>query len=288
MDQWKTTKDRSEPLFVNSVPTNAFHHNAYPQLRQGTEVQDAVTARKLQKAVQEKWRRDRLHEQFVELENVLDRGRPNKDKETLMSDTIETLLGLTDEINKLKAESAMLSEQSRELTREKNELIEETASLKSEIGNLKIQYQQRLMVMRPWPTIDPTVVIAPMPYSFPVAVPVPLAQIPVHPFMRPIPFVGIRNPGPIPNAHSTFISYPATTYASTSQISSIGSKSSNHCWGCDIENDCDSNDQDTLLELKTPGSPSREEFTPQDRKGKRPLIEEKSRKHERLSSRNLD
>lgn len=32
-----------------------------------------------------------------------------------MDDMIETLLGLTDEINKLKAESAMLSEQSREV-----------------------------------------------------------------------------------------------------------------------------------------------------------------------------
>lgn len=146
----------------------------------------------------------------------------------------------------------------KQLTQEKNELIEETASLKSEIGNLKIQYQQRLMVMRPWPAINPTVVIAPIPYSFPVPIPVPPAQIPVHQFMRPLPFFGIRSPGPIPNAHSTFISYPAAAYASTSRISSIGSKSSNHCWGCDIENDCDSNDLDTLLELKTQVSPSRE------------------------------
>ena len=70
-----------------------------------------------------------------------------------------------------------------------NYLREEKASLKSAIENLNVQYQQRLRAMLPWSAIDPSVVVRPPYYPFPVLVlvPIPIGSIPMHPSMQPHP-----------------------------------------------------------------------------------------------------
>lgn len=222
-----------------------------------------------------------------------DPDRPKNDKATIINDTIQVLKDLTTEVNRLKAECAALSEESREvsifmvnslvvanplflssllgfvfkqLTQEKNELREEKATLKSDVDNLNVQYQQRMRVMFPWGTIDPSAVMAP-PYSYPVPIPVPTGPIPMHPVLQPFPFFQNQNPGAIPTPYSTLIPYPGPpnhpmdqpSYqcASTSRVSSkqdSESKTSDHCTGSIDDKSDDSNDVVTELELKMPGS----------------------------------
>ena len=93
---------------------------------------------------------------------------------------------LTVQVEKLRAEIASLNEESHELTQEKNYLGEEEASLKSATKNLNVQYQQRLRAMFPWSAIDPSVVVRPPSYLFPVPVLVhiPTGSIPMHPSMQ--------------------------------------------------------------------------------------------------------
>ncbi|KAJ8624684.1 hypothetical protein MRB53_033214 [Persea americana] len=238
------------------------------------EVKDSMTARKVQKADREKLRRDRLNEQFLELGKALDPDRPKNDKATILTDTVQMLKDLTAQVNRLKDEYGSLSEESRELSQEKNELREEKAALKSDIDNLNVQYQQRLRVMFPWTSMDPSVVMGPPTYSFPMPVPVPPGPIPMHPSLQPFPFFSSPNPGALPNPCSTFLPYsslgnpqmeqPSTYYmpphslpTSRSQSASkqdSRSKSSDRQRGSNVEKSIDSNDVATELELKTPGS----------------------------------
>ncbi|KAH7522790.1 hypothetical protein JRO89_XSUnG0107300 [Xanthoceras sorbifolium] len=83
--------------------------------RNDGEVKDCVAARKLQKADREKLRRDRLNEHFTELGNALDPDRPKNDKATILADTIQLVKDLTAQVDKLKAEYATLTEESREV-----------------------------------------------------------------------------------------------------------------------------------------------------------------------------
>ncbi|XP_068640357.1 transcription factor bHLH121-like isoform X2 [Aristolochia californica] len=260
------------------------------------EVKDTVAARKVQKADREKLRRDKLNEQFLDLGHALDPERPRNDKVTILTDAIQELKDLTAQVNRLKAEYASLSEESRELTQEKNELREEKAALKSDIENLNVQYQQRLGVMYPW-SMDPSVVMAPPSYPYPVAVRVPPGPIPMHPSLQPYPFFPAQNPGAFPNPCSTFLQYssspgnpqmeppsvqhicPHSQLTSRSHSSSkqdSRSKSSDRQRGSNAAKADDSDDVETELELKTPGSchPSshsllmQEQLTCDKRKGK--------------------
>ncbi|XP_042507372.1 transcription factor bHLH121 [Macadamia integrifolia] len=206
------------------------------------------------------------------------------------------LKDLTAQVNKLKAEYTALSEESRELTQEKNELREEKASIKSEIDNLNVQYQQRLGVMFPWGTMDPSVVMAPPSYSYPVPVPVPPGPIPMHPSMQLYPFFRNQSPGAIPNPCSTYVPYsspvnpqtehPSTRYVSPQQQPSSRShasskhdsrsKSPDHQRGSNVERSDASNDVATDLELKTPGSTADQEISSGVRKGKQSQRKENS------------
>ncbi|KAL5557558.1 hypothetical protein UlMin_039794 [Ulmus minor] len=292
MEQWKaddfsaaSPPSSSHPL---SVPATNRSHNSHSDSRQRTDATvDPTAARKVQKADREKLRRDRLNEHFLELGNTLEPDRPKNDKATILTDTIQVLKDLTAEVNRLKADHSTLSEESRELTQEKNELREEKASLKSDIENLNIQYQQRMRVMFPWTTIDPSVMMAP-PYSYPVPVAVPPGSIPFHPSSQPFPFYGGQNPGAIPNPCSTFVPYPPptnppveqpasqhvpTSHSHVSSKQDSKSKSSDHNNGgrCD-----DSTDVATDLELKMPGSSAQQDLTSGGRKGKQLQRKEKT------------
>ncbi|KAG9443052.1 hypothetical protein H6P81_018906 [Aristolochia fimbriata] len=237
------------------------------------EVKDPIAARKVQKADREKLRRDRLNEQFLELGHALDPDRPRNDKATILTDAIQVLKDLTAQVNRLKAEYASLSEESSELTQEKNELREEKTSLKSDIENLNVQYQQRLRVMYPW-GMDPSVVMAPPSYPYPMAVAVPPGPIPMHPSLQPYPFFPGQNPAPFPNPCSTFLPYssapgnprmetssgqhicshsqlPSRSHTASKQDSR--SKSSDRQRGSNAEKVDDSDEVATELELKTPG-----------------------------------
>ena len=153
-----------------------------------------------------------------------------------------------------------------QLTQEMNELRDEKASLKSDIENINAQYQQRLRVMFPWATMDPSEVMVP-PYSYPVPVSVPPGPIPMHPSLQPFTFFGNQNPGAIPNPCSTFVPYtaavhppngqPSAQYASNSHISSkqdSRSRSSDQHRRSNAGSRDESNDVATDLELKMPGS----------------------------------
>lgn len=147
---------------------------------------------------------------------------------------------------------------------EKNELREEKVSLKSDIENLNAQYQQRVQVICPWNTMDPSLVMGPT-YTYPVPVAIPQGSIPIHPSLQPFPFIGNQNPAPC----STFIPYPThanTTVdlhsvhcASSSHVSSKQDSKSNcseHQREINLDSTKDLNDVATELELKMPGSSS--------------------------------
>lgn len=185
----------------------------------------------------------------------------------------------------LKTEYATLTDESRELTQEKNELREEKASIKSDIDSLNVQYQQKLRVMFPWSAMDPAVMMGPPSYPYPMPVPVPPAPIPMHPSLQPFPFFGSQCHGAIPNPSSTFIPYSsanphieqqsihygypqASSRSHTSSKQGSKSKSPDPLKGKNAERSADSNDVETELELKTPGSVADQELSSADRKGK--------------------
>lgn len=188
------------------------------------------------------------------------------------------LKDLATEVNRLKADCAALSEESSELTQEKNELREEKSSLKSDIENLNTQYQQRVGVMYPWGAIDPSSVVMPPPYSFPVALPVPSGPVPMHPF----PFFANHNPpGAIPTSSPAFMAYPNLPNAHINQTIPVYSSSKQECGnkssrGSNDEKGDNSSNVVTELELKIPGSRSGQESSAGDKKRKQPERKEKS------------
>ncbi|KAG6603910.1 Transcription factor bHLH [Cucurbita argyrosperma subsp. argyrosperma] len=304
MEHWKTGDFSSQSIVAAAdlVPSSSLqpqplsfsssrhHNNQLPEsrLRTDAEVKDPMAVKKTQKADREKLRRDRLNEHFHELGNTLDPVRPKNDKATILTDTIQTLKELTAEVNRLKADYEALSEESRELTQEKNELRDEKASLKSDIENINAQYQQRLRVMFPWATMDPSEVMVP-PYSYPVPVSVPPGPIPMHPSLQPFTFFGNQNPGAIPNPCSTFVPYtaavhppngqPSAQYASNSHISSkqdSRSRSSDQHRRSNAGSCDESNDVATDLELKMPGSSTQQDASSRSKKGKQSQRKEKS------------
>lgn len=193
-------------------------------------------------------------------------GKPNRTTQAIAPPYLYVLF-----TDVLSVSLLFLDEQ---LSQEKSELREEKAALKSDIDNLNVQYQQRLRVMFPWTGMDPSVVMGPPTYSFPMPVPVPPGPIPMHPSLQPFPFFSSPNPGALPNPCSTFLPYsslgnpqmepPSTHYmpphslpTSRSQSASkqdSRSKSSDRQRGSNVEKSIDSNDVATELELKTPGS----------------------------------
>ncbi|KAL4187826.1 hypothetical protein AMTRI_Chr09g21170 [Amborella trichopoda] len=260
--------------------------------RAESDVKDSITARKVQKADREKLRRDRLNEQFLELGSALDPDRPKNDKATILADTIQMLKDLTSQVNKFKSEYHSLSEESHELLQEKNELREEKATLKSDIESLQFQYQQRLRVIFPWASMDPSMVMgAPSPFPYPMPVPIPPGHhIPLHPSLQPFPFFGNQNPESIPNPYLAFPPYPAPanshverpsaqygtpplSHPSTTRFSQQEprSKLSNSQQGSNANRSQDSNEIGTELELKTPGSDPNPEMSEERKKSKQCL-----------------
>ncbi|CAN6485359.1 unnamed protein product [Victoria cruziana] len=257
-------------------PSESFSLSVYwYDNRTEAEVKDAVAARKVQKADREKLRRDRLNEQFVELGKALDPDRPKNDKATILTDAIQMVKDLTAHVNRLKAEYASLSEESRELTQEKNELREEKSALKSDIDNLLVQYQQRVRVVYPWASMDPSMMIGAPPYPYPMPVPVPSGPIPLHPSLQPYPFFRNQNPGSVATQFPVFpqysppvssnVDHSLTPYTPSVQPQSTNRNqtpskldSRNKSSEGQVENlaerSCASNDVATDLELKTPGS----------------------------------
>ncbi|KAK7310135.1 hypothetical protein RJT34_07435 [Clitoria ternatea] len=291
----------SKPTPSDSAPPQPQHLtlssnrscNPQPHLREKQRGEgdghDPSAARKVQKADREKLRRDRLNDQFQELGNVLDPDRPKNDKATILTETIQMLKDLTDEVNRLKMEHKALSEESRELMQEKNELREEKTSLKSDVENLNAQYQQRVRAMFPWTAIDHSVVMS-SPYSYPVPIPIPTAPISIHPSLQPFPFFGNQNPGHLPNPCSMYVPYSTPThpsaepssaqYASMSHTSNqkeSRSKSPGHRRPRDDAERCsESHDVATELELKMPGSSStQQDCTSGGRKGKHSMMKDR-------------
>ncbi|XP_023733292.1 transcription factor bHLH121 isoform X1 [Lactuca sativa] len=255
MDQWNAKLELHQQQYQHIS-------NSHSDQRETAEVEvkDTSDARKVQKADREKLRRDKLNEQFIELGHLLDPDRPKNDKSSIIIDTIQILKDLTNEVNRLKAECSALSEESCELIQEKNELREEKSSLKSDIENLNTQYQQRVGVMYPWGGIDPSSVVMPPPFSYPVALPVPAGPLPIHPF----PFYANHNPPgasimPYPNpnpANYHINNQTLPVYVSRSSKQESGNKSSEQFRGSNSNDEKGDNSSDVVtdLELKTPGS----------------------------------
>lgn len=269
------------------------------------ELKDGICARRTQKAGREKLRRDRVNEQFVELGNVVDPSRPKNDRATIIVDTIQLLKDLTSQINKLKGEHAILTEESCELMQEKNDLKGEKVALKSDIDNLNVQYQQRLRPMFPWAAMDQTVIMASPSYQFPVPMPMPMPMpagpIPMHPSMQPYPFFGNQNHGVVPNPCSTFVPYvtphtlveqqsiqhiaPPVNLGKQSPISGRQDLRKEFSEDSKIEKREDSNNVTTDLELKTPGSTEDEDLSPGQKKSSNRWREENIVTEESSSSR---
>lgn len=146
---------------------------------------------------------------------------------------------------------------------EKNELKEEKASLKSDVENLNIQYQQRLRVMFPCTSVDPPLVFTPS-YPFPVHITVPPGPVPMHPSMQPFPFFANQSSRAITNPSAAFFSHtshenhsveqPLVQTASTSYVSGKQDPKSRPSDMNGSKRSDDSNDVETELELKIPGS----------------------------------
>lgn len=283
MDQWKPPDGFFQGAGPMDHSSDGFHRTPN-RLSQEVEHEnmDSIAARKVQKADREKLRRDKLNEQFLELGKALDPDRPRNDKATILTDTIQMLVDLTAQVNRLKTEYTALSEESVELTQEKNELKEEKATLKSDIENLNAQYQQqRLRCMYPWATMDPSVVMGPPPptYPFPIPVPIPSGPIASHPSLQPYPFFPNQRPGPMLNPCPAYVPYSSPfnhpqveqistqhhisprihpsssrSHSSSRQDSTNKSSEGQKQSGPSEKSDDYSSDVVTELELKTPGS----------------------------------
>uniref|UniRef100_A0A453NXF3 BHLH domain-containing protein n=4 Tax=Triticinae TaxID=1648030 RepID=A0A453NXF3_AEGTS len=232
-------------------------------------------------------RRDKLNEQFMELGTTLDPDRPRHDKATILGDTVQMLKDLTSQVNKLKAEYSSLFEEECELTKEKNELRSEKASLKSDVDNLNNHYQQRIQMLYPCTTMEPSVLIGPPPsYPFSLQVPIPAGAVTMHPQLQPCPFFQNQTLGAISNPCTPYMAYSQSCHAPSDQPSSqfstpvlLSSSNRSHSpaqgcrskspslqqASCGGRND-DFGDVATDLELKTTGSsaPSHSEITNKD------------------------
>ncbi|KAG0477736.1 hypothetical protein HPP92_012455 [Vanilla planifolia] len=92
------------------------------------------------KACREKLRRDRLNDRFLELNSVLDPGRPPKsDKASILSDAARVLAQLRSEAEQLKEANKKLRNAIKELKAEKVELRDEKLRLKSDKEKLEQQ-----------------------------------------------------------------------------------------------------------------------------------------------------
>lgn len=123
MNKWKPPSQDSSTTASNTaaegsapqpVP-NRSHRKETAREKAKVEGRDPV-AKKVQKADREKLRRDRLNDHFHELGITLDPERPRNDKATILTETIQILKDLTDEVARLKTEHKTLSEESREVS----------------------------------------------------------------------------------------------------------------------------------------------------------------------------
>ncbi|KAJ0968707.1 hypothetical protein J5N97_021584 [Dioscorea zingiberensis] len=290
MDPWKPSDDFFQAPHPVPLTGSGFHTSCADlratseQFQPGSscqkieqEIKDSIVARKVQKADREKLRRDKLNEQFSDLGNTLDPDRPKNDKATILTDAIQVLKDLTAQVNRMKAEHASLSDESRELIQEKNELREEKVTLKADIDSLNVQYHQRLRALFPWAAMDPPVVMGPPPsYSFPMALPITSAPIPVHPTQQPFHFFRNQTPRTIPIPYSMYTPYsssfanaqvqpppnhhraphPNASSNNFQTASTLDSrkKTTNNQQQNRTERSDDFSDVATELELKTPGS----------------------------------
>ncbi|GFQ00010.1 transcription factor ilr3, partial [Phtheirospermum japonicum] len=105
------------------------------------------------KACREKLRRDKLNDRFIELDALLEPGRPPKiDKSAILADAVRMVTQLRGEAQKLKDSNSNLQDKIKELKGEKNELRDEKQRLKAEKENLE---QQLKTMNAPQPSFLP-------------------------------------------------------------------------------------------------------------------------------------
>lgn len=101
------------------------------------------------KACREKSRRERLNDRFLELNSILEPGRPAKsDKGAILADAIRVLNQLKTEAQELRESNEKLQEEIKTLKDEKNILREEKSALKTDTERMK----QKLKAMTGSPT----------------------------------------------------------------------------------------------------------------------------------------
>ncbi|WJX10360.1 hypothetical protein P8452_01095 [Trifolium repens] len=226
---------------------------------------------------------------FIFIVNAADPDRPRNDKATIMTETIQVLKDITDEVDRLKTEQKSNYEEAHELIQENNELREETASLKSDVENINSQYQRMVRVMPPWTAIDHSVMMS-SPYPYPVPIPIPPAPVSIHPPpLQPFPYFVNQNPGHIPSLCSMYIPFsapanppvemPSAQYASTFHMFSRKESQSKSPGDKRRPSDTDkcsvSPDVATELELKMPGSSTQQDCTSRGKKGKHSVMSDR-------------
>ncbi|CAK9327358.1 unnamed protein product [Citrullus colocynthis] len=104
------------------------------------------------KAHKEKMRRDKLNDRFLELNSILNHGRPPKiDKSVILGDAVRMIIQLRDEAQKLKESNESSLEKINEMKAEKNELRDEKQRLKEAKDSL----EQKMKAFNTQPTFLP-------------------------------------------------------------------------------------------------------------------------------------
>ncbi|KAL3527215.1 hypothetical protein ACH5RR_011871 [Cinchona calisaya] len=104
----------TDSLLELTLGIQPYNSGSKRRLQDDIDANNAIVARKIQKADREKLRRDKLNEHFQELGYVLD-GHKN-DKAIIVTDAIRALKDLTSEVSRLQSEHAALHQESNEET----------------------------------------------------------------------------------------------------------------------------------------------------------------------------
>ncbi|XP_038893777.1 transcription factor ILR3-like [Benincasa hispida] len=116
------------------------------------------------KAHKEKMRRDKLNDRFLELNSILNHGRPPKiDKSVILGDAVRMIMQLRDEAQKLKESNESSLKKINEMKAEKNELRDEKQRLKE----VKDSLEQKMKAFNTQPSFLPHPPAIPAAFSSP-------------------------------------------------------------------------------------------------------------------------
>ncbi|XP_062182551.1 transcription factor BHLH062-like [Phragmites australis] len=100
--------------------------------------------KKTHKAEREKLKRDQLNDLFLELSSMIDLGRQNNGKASVLGDAARVLRDLITQVESLRKEQSALLTERQYVSSEKNELHDENSTLKARITELQNELRARM------------------------------------------------------------------------------------------------------------------------------------------------